>query len=121
MNTLLRELDPTAKRFVVRKHFKNELVSAMNVRRLAGKRGPAKRTAAFAKQRANVSGNEPRKVVSICQTLLESECADVVAIVESDRAHFLQGEHAFHVSGDGLHGPLAIGLGIALAQFFCVC
>src|SRR5579864_5001851 len=98
MNALLRELDPAAKGFVVREHFENELVGAMNVGRLTGERGPAKRPAAFAEQRTNVSRDEAGEIVSVFDALLEGKCAYVVAVVESDRAHFLQREHAFDVS-----------------------
>src|SRR5690242_14626175 len=121
MYALLRHLDPARERFVAREHFEDEFVGAMNVGRLAGKRGPAERSAAFAEEWANVSGHEAGKIVCVLDALLESEGADVVAVVERDRAHFLQSEHAFDVRGDGFHRALAIRLRITLAKFLsCV-
>src|SRR5450755_3922172 len=105
-DTFLRELDPAAENFVVRKHFEYELVGAVDVRRLTGKRGPTEWSAAFAKERANVGGNEARKIVGILHALLEGECADVVAVIECDRAQFLQREHAFHVARHGVERTL---------------
>src|SRR5215469_5553498 len=49
VNAFLRELDPATERFVLWKHFEDELIGTVYVRRLAGKSGPAERSAAFAK------------------------------------------------------------------------
>src|ERR1700730_3220749 len=64
-HALLRELDPARKNLVVRKHFQHQLVSAVNIGSLAGKRGPAERAAAFAEKRTNVSRHEAGEIVSV--------------------------------------------------------
>ena len=113
-HAFLRELDPARKNFVVRKHFEHQLVGAMNVGRLTGKRRPAERAAAFAEKRTNVGGHEAGKIVGVLHALLKCEGADVVAVIKSDRAHFLQREHAFHVARDGIERALFVGGGIGL-------
>src|SRR5712691_1522141 len=47
-HAFLRQADPPAKDFVVRKQLQNQLIGAVYIRRLAGERGPAERSAAFA-------------------------------------------------------------------------
>ena len=88
----------------------------MNIGRLTGKRGPAERAAAFAEKRANVSRHEAGKIVSVLHALLEREGADIVAVIKSHRAHFLQREHRFHVARDGIERALFVGSGIGLAH-----
>ena len=101
LNALLRQANPARQNFVVRKHFKHELIGSVDVRRFAGKRGPAKWTAAFAEKWPDVGGHEAGEIVSVFHALLECEGADVVAVVESHGAEFLQSQHAFHVARDG--------------------
>ena len=66
----------------------------------------------FAKKRTNVGGHEAGKIVGVFHALLKSERADVVAVVECDRAQLLQREHAFDVLGHGFERALAIRVGI---------
>ena len=82
----------------------------------AGKRHPAKRSAPFAKERTNVGGHEAGKIVGVFHALLESERANVVAVVECDGAQLLQREHAFDVPGDRFERALAIRLRIVVAK-----
>src|ERR1700690_752888 len=70
-DSFLRQLDPAAENFVVRKHFEDKLVRTMDIRRLAGKRGPTERPATLAKERTNVGGNEAGKIVGVFYSLLE--------------------------------------------------
>ena len=115
-DALLRQMNPACENFVVRKHVEDELVRAINIRGLAGKRGPAKRPASFAEKRADVGGNEPGKIVSVLYALLESEGPNVIPVIERDRSQLLQGQHAFHMFSHGFKRAFAICLGIAFAQ-----
>ena len=99
-----------------RKHLQHQIVGGVNVGGIAGKRRPAERPAAFAEQRTNVRGHESGKIVSVLHAVLEGEGANVVAVVEGDRAHLLQLEHAFDVARHGVERALDICFGIALAQ-----
>ena len=48
-HALLRESDPTAEDFVLRKHLPDQRIGAVDIRSLARKRRPAERPASFAK------------------------------------------------------------------------
>ena len=83
-HALLRQRDPPAQDFVVREHFEHKLVRAMDIGWLAGQRGPAKGTAAFAEKRTDVCRHEAGKIVGVFHALLKGERADVVAVIERD-------------------------------------
>src|ERR1700733_2049838 len=117
LHALLRELDPARERFVMRKHFQDELIGAMNVGRLAGKSGPAEGAASLAKKRTNVGGYEAGEIISVGDAALECESANVVAVVECDGAKFLQIQHAANVRGDGIERAIFIFFGIFFAEF----
>src|SRR5258708_39945019 len=91
----------------------------VNSGRFAGKRHPAKQAAPFAKKRTNVRGDEAGEIVGVLHSLLEGKSADVVAVVESHRAKFLQVEHAADVRGDRIERAAAVYARIALTQFRC--
>src|ERR1700678_1790591 len=111
-HTLLRQMNPARENFVVRKHVEDELVRAINIRSLAGKRSPAEGPASCAEKRADVSGNEPGKIVSVLYALLESEGQNVIPVIERDRPQLLQGQHSFHVFSHGFKRAFAIRLRI---------
>src|SRR5277367_4054839 len=104
---------------VVRKHFEDKLISARDVGGFDGEGGPAEWALAFAKKRANVSGDEAREVVGVFYAVFESKGADVVAVIEGDGAEFLQVEHALDVLGHRGEGVLAVVLRIFCTQFEC--
>src|ERR1700683_5788571 len=109
-------MNPPRQNFVVRKQVQHQLVRSINIRRFTGKRSPTKRPAPFAKQRTNVGRDKSRKIVRVLHTLLESESADVISVIEGDRSQLLQREHAFDMLGDRFERTLAIGLWIARTQ-----
>src|SRR5579875_3797586 len=115
-DTFPRKPDPACQNFVFGKHFQDELIGAMNVGRLSGKRGPTKWPAAFAEEGPDVCGHEAGKIVSVFYALLESERADVVTVVEGDRSQLLQCEHSFNVNGNGFEGAPPVGFRIGFAQ-----
>src|SRR5579884_2519947 len=61
-NTLLRHCNPASQRRILRKEFEQLVVTALDVRRIAGERGKAERPAAFAKQRTNERGHKAGKI-----------------------------------------------------------
>ena len=87
----------------------------MNVRWFSRKRDPAERTASFAKKGTNIRGYEAGEGIGILYTLLERERANVVAVIESDRAHFLQTQHAFDVAGDCVQRFFFVASRVALS------
>ena len=84
LDAFARQVYPALENLIVRKHFQHQIVGHGNVRRVAGERHPAKRPAAFAKQRTNVGGHESGKIVSILHAALVRERSNVVAIIKSD-------------------------------------
>ena len=111
LDPLAREVDPAAENAVLREHLQDEIVGGVNVGGIARERRPAERAAAFAEQRTNVGGHEAREIEGVFHAVLEGEGADVVAVVEGDRAHLLQLEHAFDVAGHGVERLLRYALG----------
>src|SRR5208282_5340412 len=113
LDALASQLNPAAQAAILRKKLEHEIVGDGDVRSLARKRRPPERPAPFAKQRPNIRRNESRKVISILNAALKRKGPNVVAVVEGDRAHFLQTQHAFHVLRHGVKRPLLISLRIA--------
>src|SRR5580693_8840439 len=111
------EVNPAAQDAIVREEFENKIICDVNVGGFARERDPAERTASCAEQRTNIGRNESREIVGVLHTALEREGADVVSVVECDRSHLLQTQHAFDVARHGVERLLCIGLRIALAQF----
>ncbi len=111
-----RQVDPAAQDAILGKQFQNQIVGYVNVGRFAGQRYPAEWSAAFAKQRTNICGHESGEVVGVLDAALKGEGADVVSVVEGDRAHLLQAQHAFDVPRHGIERFFLIRLRIALAQ-----
>ena len=116
LDPLARQIDPAAENFVLREHLQHQIVGGVNVGRIARERRPAERPASFAEQRTNVRRHESGKIVGVLHAVLEGEGANVVAVVEGDRAHLLQLEHALDVARHGVERALDVCLGIALAQ-----
>ena len=48
--------------------------------------------------------------------MLKGKCANIVSVIECDRAHFLQAQHAFDVTSDGIERLFFVGLRITFAQ-----
>src|ERR1019366_3113996 len=102
LDALASQFNPAAQAAILRKKFKHKIVGNRDIRSLARKRHPPERPAPFAKQRTNIRRNESRKVISILHAALKRERANIIAVVERDRAHFLQTQHAFHVLSHGV-------------------
>src|SRR5208283_2194446 len=83
LDPLAREANPTAKNFVVGKHFQHQIVGSVNVRGIAGKRRPAEGSATFAEQRTNVCRHKSRKIVGVLYAVFEGKRANIVAVIES--------------------------------------
>ena len=75
------------------------LVRRINIRRIARQRCPAKWTNALAKQRANVSRNEPGKIKRVFYPNFKSHLAYVVAIVKYRDSLRVEIQHRSHVNG----------------------
>src|SRR5689334_23440128 len=90
VNAIARQTQPAIQRAIVGKQLEREVVSLANVFRVARQRDPAKRSLAFAEQRANVLRHETRNLECIFATSVESLLANVVAVIKRDRAGALQ-------------------------------
>ena len=115
-DALAGQINPARQLAIFRKEFEDEIVGDGDVLGIARQGRPAEGTFALAKQGTNIRRHKAREVVRVFYSLLECECAYVVAIIEGDRAHLLQAQHAFHVARHGRHGLRLVGLGIAGTQ-----
>src|ERR1700692_1331668 len=117
LNALASEFNPSAQAAVLGEKLQHKIVGNSDIGSLARKRGPAKWASAFAKKRPNIGRNKSRKVVSIFHAALKREGTNIIAIVERNRAHCLQAQHAFDVLCHRIERALLIRLWIAQAQF----
>jgi hypothetical protein len=115
-DALARQADPAHQRLVVREHLERRLVGDADVLRIAGERRPSERPLALAEQRPDVLGHEARDVERVGHAGLTRLRADVVAVVEGNRAPVLEHQHGAHVRGHRRHGSRDVVLGIAIAQ-----
>ena len=116
MNSLFRQLHPARQNFVFRKKLERERVGARDVLRIAAERNPAERTFSFAKERADVFRNETGNIEGVFDAGFLRLGANVVAIIESDRAAFLQFQHRVDVLSHRLHRALDVFIRILRAQ-----
>ena len=93
--------NPAAERLVVGEHLERRAIGDEDVLRIAGQRGPPERALALAEQRTNVFGHEARDCKRVGDAGLDGLRANVVAVVEGDRAAALHLEHRRHVSAHG--------------------
>ena len=115
-NPLLGEADPTYERLVVREELPHEPVRAPDVCRLARQRDPAERPAPFGEERADVLGNESRIAEGIGEAGLLRLAAQVVAVVDGDRAVTLELDDRLAVSRDRSPRATDVFLRIAPTQ-----
>src|SRR6185369_10692649 len=97
MNAVARQTQPAIQRAIIGKHLEREIVSLANVLGIAGQRHPTKRTLALAEQRANVFRDEAGYLERVFATSIERLLANVVAVIESNRARTFQRQHRFDV------------------------
>ena len=88
----------------------------MDVRRVAGERDPAERSATLGEERTDVFGNEARIAESIREAGLLCLASQVVPVVERDRAALRERDDRRAVPGDRLARPPNVALRIARAQ-----
>ena len=94
----LGHLDPAMQAGVVGEQLEDGPIGPEDVGRVAGQRGPAERAATLAELRPDEGGHEARIVERVLDARLEGERAQVVAVVEDDRAGPLEGEHRLDVA-----------------------
>ena len=85
---------------VVREELRHLAVGLVDVFRIARQRDPAKRSLAFAEERADVGGNEARKRECVRHALVVRDLTDVVAVVEGRHPRALEREHGLDVGDD---------------------
>src|SRR5437016_14539691 len=115
LDALARQFNPAPQDSVLRKQLQHEIISHGNIGSLARQRHPAEWPSSLAKQRAYVSGNEPRKIVRILHATLERVCPNIVAVIERYGTHLLQPQHALNVPRHGIQRLFFVSLRIALA------
>src|SRR5690606_24312740 len=91
-------LDPAAERFVFGKVLQYRSVYHGDIFRIARESRPAEGPFAFAEKRTDIGGHKARKCKGVFDAVVEGDLANVVAVVESNRPLFLEGEHGFNVN-----------------------
>ena len=91
--------DPAAQAGVVGEELEDGAVGPQDVGRIAGQRDPAERAAALAELRPDERRHEARVVERVRDAGLLGLGAQVVAVVEDDRAGALEVEHRPDVGG----------------------
>src|SRR5688572_33108629 len=87
----------------------------MDVRRVARQRDPAERSAALGEQRADVLRHEAGIAEGIGESGFLGLAAQVVPVVECDRAGLRERDDRLAVARDRLARPLHVALRIAIA------
>ncbi len=112
LDPVASQCDPAPQMLVFGKELEHQLVRAGNVTRIARERDPPERSASFTKERTYVLGDKSGNLEGVLDAGVERDCADVVSIVEGDRAHPLQLEHSLDMhdsrSGCELNVPIRI-------------
>ena len=98
-DALLGHRDPAVEPGVVGEELQDRAVGPGDVGRVAGQRDPAERPAALAELRPDEGRHEARVVEGVGDAGLLRLGAQVVAVVEDDRAGALEGEHRPDVGG----------------------
>src|SRR4051812_33108463 len=101
---------------VVGKQLEHQLVGSREVGGIAGERYPAEWSFALAEERSNILGDKARNVERVSNTVVESDSANVVSVVESDGSALLHCEHCFHVLDDRGIGTFDILVGVSFAK-----
>src|SRR5438132_1409201 len=89
------QVNPASQNAVVWKQLQHQVVGYRDIGRIARQRDPAEGASSFAKEWSDIRRHKSGKIVSVLHSALESKCADVISVVKSYRAHFLQAQHAF--------------------------
>src|ERR1043165_1170115 len=108
VHTLARQTQPAIQRAIVGKHLEREIVSLAYVVRIARQRRPAKWSLAFTEKRTNVFRNESGYLKRVFASRIKRLLANVVAVVECNRARTLQGQHRLDVLGHRRGGLLDV-------------
>src|SRR5438552_2249065 len=116
MDSLLCQFQPARKSLVLWKKFERKLISPRDVGWIAAQRDPSKRTFSFAEERAAILQHEPSNIEYLFDAGLFRLRANVVPIIESNRAALLQREHRIDVHRHRSHRALNVLVRIFRAQ-----
>ncbi len=116
VDALARHAHPAGEGLVLREEAQDLLVGAVDVFGIAGERHPAERALAATEERADERGHEAGEVHRVLDARAQRLPAQVVAVVEDDRAHLVEVEHRAHVLGHRVQRAALILLRVALAQ-----
>ena len=108
--------DPAAQTGVVGEQLEDGPIGPGDVGRVARQRRPAERATALAELRPDERGHEPRVVEGVGDAGLLGLGAQVVAVVEDDRARSLEGEHRPDVVGHRGARPALVLVRLGRAQ-----
>ena len=110
LDAIARQTQPAIQRLVVRKKFEREIIGLPNVLGFTRECDPAKRAFAFTEKRANVFGHEAGNLERILTARIEGHLADVVAVIEGNRAVSFQREHRLDVARHRFHRALHVSI-----------
>src|SRR6266404_3751724 len=108
LDPLFRQFHPARKRLVFRKQVECEPIGARDVFRVATQCNPAERATSFAKERPNVFWNETGNIKCVLDARFLRLSANVVSIIKSHYAFFLQREHRLNMNSHRTHGALDV-------------
>ena len=109
-------MDPRREVGVLAEQVEGQAVGAGDVGGVAGEGDPAERALPEAEERADVGRHEARDVERVRRAGLGGAAAQVVAVVEDDRAERLLGEHRVDVRAHAGERAPHVPLGVVLAQ-----
>ena len=112
----LGHLDPASEAGVIREQLEDGTVGPFDVGRVAGQRRPTERAAALAELRPDERRDEPGIVEGILDAGFLRLRAQVVAVVEDDRARSLEREHGPDVRSHRRARAALVFLGLRLSQ-----
>ena len=115
-DALLGERDPACERRVAGEQLEDRAIGPQDVVRVAGERGPPERAAALAELGPDEGRHEARVVERVVDAGVLRHRAQVVAVVEHDRAGSLELEHRPDVGGHRGGRAADVLVGLVLAQ-----
>ena len=101
LDALARHVEPVMQMPVPGQELAHFAVGAVDVLRVARERRPAERTHAAAEERADVGRDEAGERKGVLQALVESDLAEIVAVVEHRNPLPVEGEHGLDVPPHG--------------------
>jgi len=96
-NTFTSHIEPAMQIFIIRKKRFHFCVGLANIIRVARQRDPAEWAFTSTEQGSNIRRDKARHIKRIFHTLIKSDLANVVAVINRGHAHRLKIEQRLHM------------------------